>query len=64
MTTKKAFEILANHNIWRLGADIVPTNPKELTQSIVVALKVLKKQIYIEEQMKITKSIIKKSKIK
>jgi len=64
MTIKKAYKILYEHNIWRLGADTKPTNPKELTMAINVALNTLKKSIYIDEQMKITKAIIKKSKLK
>lgn len=35
---KKAYGVLRLHNNWRQGAEIEPTNPKDLTIAIEVAL--------------------------
>jgi hypothetical protein len=39
MTLDEAITILKIHQMWRLGADIVMIEPKELTQAIDIILK-------------------------
>lgn len=39
MKLKKAIKVLEKHNEWRLGAETKQTNPKTLTQAIVIILK-------------------------
>ncbi len=34
MKTKEAIEIFKNHNEWRCGAEISPTDPKKLSEAI------------------------------
>lgn len=43
MTLQEALKVLTDHQKWRQGDDEVKqTNPKELTEAINVAIKVLK----------------------
>jgi len=39
MKLKKAIKTLKKHQQWRLGADTKPTEPKELTEAIIIILK-------------------------
>jgi hypothetical protein len=39
MKLKKAIKVLEKHNEWRLGAETKQTDPKTLTQAIVIILK-------------------------
>jgi len=41
MTLQTAIEILSTHNLWRKGADIPPTDPKELTEALEIAINIL-----------------------
>jgi len=41
MTPESALKILSHHQKWRLGADIPPTDPKELTAALDVAIAAL-----------------------
>lgn len=43
MTTTEVIEVLEKHNIWRLGAKTEPTNPKQLTEALEIAINILKK---------------------
>ena len=43
MKLKKAIEILETHNKWRRGAEIEPTNPKQLGKAIDKIIKKLTK---------------------
>jgi hypothetical protein len=36
-----AKRVLIRHNLWRLGGDDVPTDPKELTKAMNIAIEVL-----------------------
>jgi len=42
MTLKEAIKVLEDHNIWRLGADTEPTEPKKLTEALEIAIHLLK----------------------
>lgn len=37
-----AMRVLSKHNRWRLGSDDPPTDPKELTEAIEIAIKALR----------------------
>lgn len=41
MTLEEAIKVLTDHNIWRLGADTEPTNPKKLTEALDIAIRLL-----------------------
>jgi len=41
MTIEEAIKVLTDHNIWRLGADTEPTNPKKLTEALDIAIRLL-----------------------
>lgn len=41
MTLLQAIEILSNHQKWRKGADIPPTDPKQLTEALDIAINIL-----------------------
>lgn len=41
MKLSKAIKILKEHQEWRLGADTKPTDPKQLTQALEVAISIL-----------------------
>lgn len=43
MTLHEAIKILKDHQIWRLGADAKPTEPKELTEALDVAINILER---------------------
>lgn len=42
MKLTEAIKVLEDHQIWRLGADTPPTDPKLLTEAIDIALHLLK----------------------
>ena len=42
MNLNKAIEVLEAHNIWRKGADTEPTDPKQLTEALEIAINLLK----------------------
>ena len=50
MTLEQAISNLKIHQQWRLGADIVMIEPKELTESIDILLKYIESS-YTEEQL-------------
>lgn len=41
MTLEETIKVLTDHNIWRLGADTEPTNPKKLTEALDIAIRLL-----------------------
>lgn len=41
MTLTEAIQILIDHQMWRLGSDTEPTNPKQLTEALNIAIRVL-----------------------
>lgn len=41
MKLPKAIKILKEHQEWRLGSDTKPTDPKQLTQALEVAINLL-----------------------
>ena len=47
MTEPEALRILQLHQQWRLGADIPPVSPYELTRAIDLAIDKLRKQCLI-----------------
>lgn len=42
MTLKQAIKVLSNHQKWRKGAKIKPTNPTELSEALDIAINLLK----------------------
>jgi len=42
MTLQHAIKVLEAHQEWRTGGDGDPTDPKELTEAIEVAINILK----------------------
>jgi hypothetical protein len=44
MTIKEAISILEKHQEWRLGADTLQTEPKNLTQAIETIIKFYKNE--------------------
>jgi len=51
MTLQEAISILKIHQQWRLGADIVMIEPKELTEGINIILAQLSKQEISDEKI-------------
>jgi hypothetical protein len=41
MTLPEAMEVLKNHQIWRKGADITPTDPKQLTEALDIVIQLV-----------------------
>jgi len=41
MTLQKAIEILAIYQRWRLGSDDEPPKPKEITEAIDIAIRLM-----------------------
>lgn len=41
MKLSEVIKILQDHQIWRLGADTKPTEPKELTEALDIAIRLL-----------------------
>lgn len=42
MTLTEAIQVLEEHNIWRNGAETPPTDPKQLTEALEIAINILK----------------------
>jgi hypothetical protein len=38
MTLNQAIKVLKHHQKWRKGADIKPTEPRELTEALEIAI--------------------------
>lgn len=41
MTLQEAINIISEHQKWRLGAETPPTDPKQLTEALDIAIRLM-----------------------